>query len=350
MLYQRNNMHGGRGAADGIQYDFSANVNPFGTPPEILEAIETSLKTVDRYPDPACRDLVCAIAESQDVPESYVLCGNGAAELIYLFCMAERPMSAVVTAPTFSEYAAALTLFGTKTEHFLLSSGNDFLLDFGFVDFLNEKKPNAVMLCNPNNPTGRLIPMEVLENILVYCNSNGIRLFIDECFLDLTCEGKSMKDYLTEYPCLFILKAFTKSYGLAGIRLGYCMCSDNTLLKKMSEYSQPWNVSGPAQAAGIAAVQAGGFVRNTAVYLKNERVWLKERLEAAGLWVCPSNANYLLFCGPDNLADLLCLRGIAVRKCDNYSGLGKGWYRTAVRTHEENVLLASAISEICENG
>lgn len=164
----------------------------------------------------------------------------------------------------------------------------------------------------------------------------------------LSDNGQSMKGYLAEYPNLFILKAFTKSYGLAGIRLGYCLSADRELLKAMSRTVQPWNVSSLAQAAGLAALDEGDFLAKTKALIQTERPWLKEKLEAFGFRVFPSQVNYLLFQGPQTLHRDLKIRGIAIRNCDNYPGLTAGWYRIAVRRHEENEALIAAIGSCLE--
>ena len=261
MLYQTENQHGGDVYGGGITLDFSANTNPLGTPPGVLEAVRRGLPQLHRYPDPYCRQLVQAIAAHEQVPASYVLCGNGAADLIYTYCAALRPRTAVELAPTFGEYGAGLAQVGCRVERYFLHQAQNFDLDERFLSFLEEKKPEVVFLCNPNNPTGRLIPLPLLEQILQYCAAQGARLFLDECFLDLTEDGVSAKSLLAAHPELLILKAFTKSYGMAGIRLGYCLCADNALLHRMAVASPPWNVSTPAQSAGVAALAEQDFLQ-----------------------------------------------------------------------------------------
>ena len=348
MLYQTENQHGGDVYGGGITLDFSANTNPLGTPPGVLEAVRRALPQLHRYPDPYCRQLVRAIAAHEQVPESYVLCGNGAAELIYAFCAAAKPRTAAETAPTFAEYAQGLSRVGCAVERYSLRDENSFDLDEGFLPFLEEKKPEAVFLCNPNNPTGRLIPLPLLEQILQYCAAQGARLFLDECFLDLTEDGVSAKALLAAHPELLILKAFTKSYGMAGIRLGYCLCADNALLRRMAATSPPWNVSSLAQSAGVAALAERDFLQRTLSLVRTERRWLTDNLTALGFWVCPSHANYLLFRGPLGLREGLLQQGIAIRGCGNYNGLGDGWYRIAVRPHGENEALITAIRQFCK--
>jgi threonine-phosphate decarboxylase len=211
---------------------------------------------------------------------------------------------------------------------------------------LAERKPEAVFLCNPNNPTGKIIAPELMKKILEFCGKHDTQMFVDECFLDLSNSGESMKQYLATFKNLFILKAFTKSYGMAGIRLGYCLCADEKLLARMAAASQPWNVSSLAQAAGIAALQEQAFLQKTKDLVAVERQWLKRELEELGFWVCPSSANYLLFHGSADLHLKLKEKKIAIRNCDNYYGLGSGWYRIAVRLHEENECLIRAMKEV----
>ena len=347
MLYRTQNPHGGDIYEEKVLLDYSSNTNPFGTPQGVVDAMNSVLTEVHHYPDPYCRALVHAIAAFEDVPQEYILCGNGAAELIYAYCEAACPKCAVELAPTFSEYALGLKRVGCQVDRYTLQQDNDFDLDDGFLKFLMERKPEAVFLCNPNNPTGRLIPSYVLERVLDFCHQHHIRLFLDECFLDLSDDGISMKGFLRDHPELFILKAFTKSYGMAGVRLGYCLCSDNNLLAAMSKTTQPWNVSVLAQAAGVAALQEKQFLMQTKALIPVERCWLKDELEKLGFWACSSKANYLLFCSKPGLHKELKKYGIAIRNCDNYHGLSSGWYRIAVRLHEQNEQLIAAVKQVC---
>ncbi len=345
MYYQTENPHGGDIYGGSIILDYSANVNPLGTPPGVLAAAGEALQTSDRYPDPYCRALVKAIAAYESVPEETILCGNGASELILAFCAAAGAKRAAALAPTFSEYAAAFRLFGGETALYPLHGEDGFLPDGGFLPWLRERRPEVLFLCNPNNPTGRLLPPELLRETLELCREVGTRLFLDECFLELSEGGRSMKGYLAEYPELILLKAFTKSYGMAGLRLGYCLSGDGDLLGKMAARTPPWNVSTPAQAAGVAALGERAFLEKARDLIREERPRLIAELDGLGFWVCPSEANYLLFRGPESLHALLLEKGVAIRNCANYPGLGPGWYRIAVRTGEENERLVAALRE-----
>ncbi len=346
MLYNTKNPHGGDIYADEIIMDFSANTNPYGTSPKVLRAMEEILPRVHFYPDPYCRELVQAIAEFEKLPREYILCGNGASELIYSYCQALKPRIAVELAPTFSEYTLALEQVGGKMLRYEVHQADSFDLDARFLSYLEETKPEIVFLCNPNNPTGRLISETLLKEILFLCRAHNMRLFLDECFLDLSDDGFSMKEYLEDYPELFILKAFTKSYGMAGVRLGYGLCADAELLVQMSKTVQAWNVSMLAQAAGVAALQDGEFLAKTRTLVPVEREWLSRQLEELGFWVCPSEVNYILFRGEGNLDKEMKKHGIMIRNCSNFHGLSSGWYRIAVRLPEQNKHLISAMKQI----
>lgn len=157
-----------------------------------------------------------------------------------------------------------------------------------------------------------------------------------------------MKGLLSQYKELFILKAFTKSYAMAGLRLGYCLCADGDLLRAMSRTAQPWNVSVPAQMAGVAALGEGDYLARSRALIGAQREWLAGQLAALGMYVCPSRANYLLAYEEKPVCERLLARGILVRDCSNYHGLGRGWFRVAVRQAEENRALIAALRSVLE--
>lgn len=348
MLYKTSNSHGGDIYEESVILDYSTSINPFGAPKSVKKAICDITDRIDYYPDPYCRELIAKLSETENVPKEYILCGNGAAELIYSYIEAVLPKKFAETAPTFLGYSEAVKSPDCNIVRYNLSKDNDFDIDEGIFDFLQKEKPDVFIVCNPNNPTGRLTKPQLMERILKYCHQNGIRLFVDECFLDLTTEGVSMKSYLKSYQNLFILKAFTKSYGMAGLRLGYCMSADSDLLKKMSIRVQPWNVSVVAQKAGVSALSENDFLKKSREYIENERKWLAESLKKMGIFVCPSEANYILLCGKEKLYARLKEKGILIRNCSNYHGLGAGWFRIAVRMHSENEKLVDAIKTVYE--
>ena len=316
MLYQTENRHGGD-IYGGIALDFSANVSPLGTPRSVTDAIERALPELYRYPDPYCRTLVQTISEYEGVPKNFVLCGNGASELIYAYCEAVRPKRAMELAPTFSEYSLALRRTGCEVVRFALKQEENFDLRKDFLPFLAREKIDALFLCNPNNPTGRLIADDLLEEILRICREKNIALFVDECFLSLSDGGVDLTPSLSDFPQLFILKAFTKSFGMAGLRLGYGLSADEALLRKMSAAVPPWNVSTLAQAAGVAALGDAEFLEKNRTIIRAERPWLEEKLEKIRLLGVPIAGELHLIpwrCGLDGTAASARRRDPRLRK------------------------------------
>lgn len=348
--------HGGDWAGYRAQYggeplDFSANISPLGLPEGVRAAVIRSLDRADRYPDPLCRELRGAVARAEGVSPDWVLCGSGAADLIHRAALAGRPRRALVTAPAFAEYEEALELAGCGGERFPLREEDGFALGEGFLEAVTPEV-DMVFLCQPNNPTGRMVPRPLLVETLERCREAGALLVVDECFLDFLDrpEDFAMKGFLGRYPNLLILKAFTKLYAMAGLRLGYCLCSDGAFLERMGRAGQPWAVSGPAQAAGMAALKETEYVEAVRALIRAERPRLAGALSRLGFRVVPGEANYLLFHAPLPLVEPLRERGILIRDCANYHGLGAGWYRAAVRTGPENGRLIAALEEICKEG
>ena len=348
MLYQPHTPHGGDTYGSPGLLDFSANINPLGTPPGVVKAAAEALSQLSRYPDPYCRGLTAAISEYEEVPRERILCGNGAAELIFSFCQALHPKKALLPMPSFSEYASALDAVDCEIVPYYLSREEKFALTEGFLDALAAFDGSLLMLCNPNNPTGQVIEGPIMEEILALCQRKGIFLFVDECFLDLTQggEGLTLKNELERRENLLLLRAFTKSYGMAGLRLGYCLCGNSGLLTKMSRTTQAWNVSLPAQLAGVAALKETAFLSRAKEMIHSQRPLMASAMEAMGLTVIPSRVNYLLFYSEKELRAPLLARGIQIRSCANYPGLGAGWYRAAVKLPEENRQLLRALEEI----
>ncbi len=345
-------VHGGDWAGYRAEFgcdalDFSANVSPLGLPAGVAAAITNALPTADRYPDPLCRELRAALAGAEGVPADWILCGNGAADLIFRLALAVRPRRALLPAPTFAEYEAALQTVGCAVQRVFLREENEFAVTEEFIDAVTPET-DIVFLCQPNNPTGQVTPPALVERLVRRCAECGAVLVVDECFLDFLPDRDAWtaKQFLRDAPQLVILKAFTKLYAMAGVRLGYALCGDATLLEKMRGAGQPWAVSSLAQAAGLAALQETAYAGAVRALIAEQRPRMAAGLRALGLRVMDGQANYLLFRATPDFGEKLRRRGAVVRSCANYPGLDAAWYRTAVRTAEENTRLLQIMGEI----
>ena len=340
--------HGGDVYHNRVRLDFSANVNPLGTPPEVMQAVAESAAHLAAYPDPYCGALREKLAAVHGAAPEDVVCGNGAAELIFQFAAALRPKRALLPVPSFSEYAAALDAVGCETDYWTLSRAEGFAVTEALLDAVTPET-DVLTLCTPNNPTGRSVDPALLLRILDRCRETGTWLLLDECFLDLTDAGpeKSLIPALREGDRCLVLRAFTKLYGMVGVRLGYAVCRNRDFLASLCRTVQPWNVSAPAQAAGAAALSCRDFVARTLALIAEERDYLLRELRALGISVLPGEANFLMLSGVEGLYEkLLTERQILIRSCANYRGLSAGDVRIAVRTHAENEQLIAALREI----
>ena len=346
-------IHGGDTEGYLLEYgrapvDFSANCNPLGIPKSIPRAVYSAARSADAYPDPLCRRLGAALSDKLAIAPENILFGNGAADLIFRLVLSEKPKTAAVTAPTFAEYELALDTVGCKVDRHMLNKLKAFTVT---ETIFNVIKPGLDMLfiCNPNNPTGRTVDYELMGELLRLCKKNGTLLVVDECFnafLDKPYKH-SLKNKLKDFDNLIILDAFTKLYGMAGIRLGYCLSQNTGLLERMKNAGQPWAVSSLAQAAGLAALKNDAYVKKARVLIQNERKYLTEALQLRGIKLFGGEANFLfLHTDIPNLTGKLRERGILIRDCSNYHGLSDGYFRIAVRTHKENLKLVHALRQL----
>lgn len=326
--------------------DFSANINPMGMPPGAVRAAADALQQCTQYPDPLCRELRAALAAYEGIPAEQIVCGNGAADLIFRIVAATHPQRALLLEPTFAEYEQALRSMDCSIAYFPLQESEGFVLPEAFLQQLTPEI-NLLFLCNPNNPTGRTVSPALLQEIWKRCEEAGILLVVDECFNEFLehPEQNTLKGVLKTGANSVILKAFTKSFAMPGLRLGYGLCGNRDLAERIFSCGQPWGVSIPAQAAGVAALQEQGYLERMRRLIQTERRWLSENLARLGLRVFPSEANYILFRTETEipLRERMEQRGVLIRACGNYRGLDDRYYRIAVRGHDENERLIAAL-------
>ena len=335
--------------------DFSANISPLGLPESVKNALANRLTECENYPDPHSRELRKALSEKHGIHSERIVCGAGSADLIFRIARVFCGARSLVTAPTFSEYESALREAGSDVSYYPLS-WPDFEIKRDILEMIPGKR--IIFLCNPNNPTGVLTPKDMIAGIFKTCSKNESTLVIDECFMDLTDDPDSFtaEPLLKTNENLIILKAFTKNYAMAGLRLGYALCGSQETAKRISETGPPWSVSVPAQIAGTEALKDAAYINELRALIKTERAKIKAGLSDAGLEVIGGSANYVFFRTrgdfPEgaNLTKELIGRGILIRDCSNYIGLEDGaYFRVAVRLPEENERLLREIWTILKH-
>ena len=349
-----NYSHGGnavyeQGNANTI--DLSASINPLGIPEKVASAITDEIRNTNRYPDHFSGMLREKTAAFEGVNPEWIFFGNGASDIIFRLPRATGAVKVMVCAPTFADYERSARSYGAEVYRHALRKENGFSLDDSLVEAVQMEKPTLVYICNPNNPTGKLTDTGLIGDLLALCMQIGAWVVVDECFIDFA-ESASLhtsKAFLHAYSNIVILKAFTKVFALPGIRLGYALCADKTLVDNLYFHGADWAVSNLAQAAGVAALDdAKDFIRRTVDFVAAERRTMEKELACLGYKVFASSVNYILLQNPHpfDLRDKLDALGIRIRSCGNFHGLDDTYYRVAVSTKENNATLLAALRTV----
>lgn len=336
-----------------VKLDCSSSINPLGTPRKAISAIKMNANSlVQKYPDPECRELKKSLSRYLGIDPEWISVGNGAIEVIYWFvCAAFVKGRVVIPAPTFCEYELASQKAGAEVTFVPL---HNLELEAGQV-IEKARGADAVFLCNPNNPTGILATkqiMKIIENV-----DSSTRILLDECFIELADnpDANTMIEQISEFDNLVILRSLTKSFGLAGLRVGYGVCNP-TLAKKLSANKIPWNVNGLAQVAGVAALlERRRYLSKARALVKKERKFLHDSIgKLQSFRPLRSNSNYFLvhLQGRNSTQfrdKLLKKTGVLVRDCSTFTGMGTQYIRLAVKMHTENILLLKALEAFDHN-
>lgn len=345
-------MHGGDIYSVKVKYDFSVNVNPLGIPKKARTAGKKALKNAVHYPDQKCPGLRKSLSEKLGVSEDSICFGNGASELISAFVRASKAKAALLLAPSFSGYKAALESSEVQAEYYFLDEKNGFAFSEHDAENLKSrilsKKYGILIMTTPNNPNGKLIPPNYIEEIALACEKSGTRILIDECFMALSGKDFSFIKKIGKFRNSAVLRAFTKTFALPGVRLGY-LVSQNETVEKVQRQLPEWNVSNIAQEIGLACILEEKYLLRAVRLIEKERKFLSEKLRDFGFKVFDSDVNFILF-KSDRIFDLkerLLEKKILIRDCSDYKGLKKGFYRIAVKSRSENRKLVSALGGVC---
>ncbi len=335
--------------------DFSANINPLGISQQLREMLIAGIDGLVHYPDPQCNLLREKLAFYTGVPKEGIIPGNGASELIYLLMEVLRPRRLLLPAPCFAEYGAAAERYGTEICYYELKEQEGFKLEVNdFLDHMAEEM-DAVLICNPNNPTSVLTNKENLLKIIAYAEKKNIKVILDEAFIELTVGSaeNSAVEYLQRYKNLFILRALTKILAIPGLRLGYAL-GCGSVIKKMWEKKIPWSVNEFACSVGNI------FPEGIREYLDATKVWLAEEKERLSceltkipeLKVFQPDSNFILLKILDSsltsgsMKEMLISRGILIRDASNFKFLNDRFIRVAIKDRNSNTMLIEALKNI----
>lgn len=328
--------------------DFSASINPLGMSKKARNAVLNQLDSVLHYPEQFANTLTSKISDFHEIPKECIIAGNGSTELIYLIPRVFRPKRALVVIPTFSEYRNSLELVGCKTDTFLLTEADGFTLETGRLAEALNGGYDILYICNPGNPTGALIPKKPVLEIADMASEYGTLCVVDEAFIDFV-EEESVKKEAVARPNMIVLRSMTKFFGIPGMRVGFAIGTENNI-KKMMVYKEPWSVNALGSIAAVESLNDAEYIEESRKYIAQERDYLFSAL-ARIPWLRPFHpaANYILVrieregLNADVLSDILIKKGVLIRSCSSFEGLGESFFRIAVRSRVENEKLVNAL-------
>lgn len=340
-----------------IEIDFSSNINPLGISNKVLETLKANINLAYIYPDPECIELKKKILEyvgcDFDINENIII-GNGATELIHYFASAFTKKKTLIPTPTFCEYELAVRR--RKAKVIFSPVNKNFMMDSDSIIKLTNNPDNEItslFLCNPNNPTGKYVKSQII-NILEKIDRK-IVILLDESYIEFTDVKNENNNYflnlVKDYRNLVILRSLTKTFGLAGLRIGYSI-SDKKNIHKLNNNLISWNVNGLAQIAAIEALKDKSHIvaakKNNLSEKKRIFKILKKNTKIRGV---PTDANFYMIeilnekTSTELTNTLLSKYKILVRDCKSFEGMNDKFIRVSIKTRDENNVLLKALEE-----
>ncbi|MGL5277540.1 MAG: pyridoxal phosphate-dependent aminotransferase [Cetobacterium sp.] len=328
--------------------DYSSNINPLGVPSSFKKAVIENFETLEKYPDIDYVELRTAIGDYNSCPIDNVVVGNGATEVLFLYMKAVKAKKVLIIAPTFAEYERAAKAGGRDVKFFPLSK--DFSLNENMLlEFITDE--DVVVMCNPNNPTGKFQNLEKIKKIADFLERKNKKLFIDEAFIEFVDDWKDKTAFLLKHKNIFILRALTKFFALPGVRLGYGLTYDEAILNEIKNIREPWSVNGVAEIAGKTMLLDTLYIHKTENWIKKEKLWFYEELcKIDNIEVTPTETNFILVkLLNDNAKSFrkkMIENGVLVRDASNFMFLDESYIRLAIKDRKKNEQVLEALRRV----
>ncbi|MGY5152501.1 MAG: threonine-phosphate decarboxylase CobD [Candidatus Nitrosopumilus sp. bin_6a] len=342
-------IHGGRPPLTNHQIiDFSSNISPIGIPPSVKKILKKNIDNIKNYPDFSSSSVISSLKKYTGYEKSNILVGNGAIEIIYNFCFAflSKKTKVLIPIPTFQEYEAAAKLNDCVISYFKTMNLSE-NLDL-FISQI--PKNGCIFICNPNNPTGKLLPKNELLEIIKKAKKLSTFVFVDECFIEMVPDSnESVISYVKKHNNLFVLRSLTKSFALPGIRIGYAIASKQ-MIEILQKIKIPWSVNSLAQDAATSALKTQSHLIKSNLVIKKELNYLTNKINRLNGFICiNSSTNFILIKTKKDSTKLqkkLLEQNILVRDCKNFRGLNNHYIRVAVKSHKDNLKLVKALENV----
>lgn len=340
------------GIPEGELLDFSANLNPNGPPPGALRALNNALtrpESIRDYPDLELLDLRAALADYAGVRAENIVISNGVIPLLEAALRAARVRKCLLLLPAFSEYRKALMRCGIEVRPYILESQGGFRLNCGHVlGTVISQQCDAILLANPQNPSGVIADRESLVQMTRQASERGAKVFLDEAFIDYSPD-ESLSSTAPFLSNLVVFRSLTKFFAMAGLRIAYAIAESSPAIE-IREMIPSWPVTSLAVEAALGALEDKEYLGASRWANESERGFLKGQLDRLKLRGFDSNANYLLLRLPRNSQSseiwkqLIIDHRIVTRCCDNFEGLAGPYLRIAVKTRKCNRQLLCALA------
>jgi threonine-phosphate decarboxylase len=310
------------------------------------------MDVIGMLPEVDNRGIIQDYAGMLGVSPDHIIAGNGTTQLIYSIPRVLKVKKALIVGPTYSDYADACRMHGIAPEFFLCRESEEFQPD---LDRLENEITGAdtVFICNPNNPTGILIPAERLKRL---CRRNpNVRFIVDESYLPFVSGGETNSLVACGLQNVLVLLSISKIYRIPGLRIGFLVAAPATIAA-FAEVMWPWSVNSLGQAAvrflAAAGPALGAFVAETRSYLDQQRQELRQRLHPIpGLKLYPSTTSFMLIRLPEGLPaatvfSQLAKERILIRNCSNFQGLSDRFIRISPKGPEANRRVTERLAEL----
>jgi threonine-phosphate decarboxylase len=330
--------------------DMSSNVNPLGPMPELVDTLTDKLAEMTVLPDAAARLPVQHFAAYHRLDPDRVLAGNGTTQFIYTLPRALAIERALILGPTYADYADACTLWGVPVETLPADPRRGFEPDLDRLDRQADDY-DTIFICNPNNPTGRLIPGARLGDLCR--NHPRTRFVVDESYLPFVIDGETHSLIESHLQNVIVLHSLSKIFRIPGLRIGF-LIAPPTSVHALQPYMLPWSVNSLAQAAVAYLMthsdEVARFVAQSRRHVQRERERvIREFADHALIRFFNSDTVFILghLRGPQTAADIqTCLlrEKILIRNCENFNGLSDRYIRISLKTPDVNVRLAQILN------
>ena len=333
--------HGGDIYGREILYDLSVNMNPAGPPDIIEEALKNAECRIGQYPEYENVTLRKMIGRCFGLGVENIICGNGASELISALGRLFSGKRLLLPVPSFVGYERAFS--ESEIIYLETDEAEGYIVNDSVAEMLDKTHPDALIITNPNNPAGRLTGKETLIRLLKEAKRQSCFVIADESFIELSENGEknSLIDIIYDYDNLIIIRSVTKSFAAAGVRLGYMLSENKSIIAHVKSLLPEWNISVFSEEVGKAIFTWEGreeYLKHSRAYIKEKRMILENAFKEKRIEYITSDSNFVAFRHDTDLYARMLDKKIMIRECSDYRGMGTGWYRVAVTADSASIV------------